>query len=477
MLFWRLSVLGCTVLCAGVLAACGGGSGSGAVAPSTAQSAAPAAAGQTSGTKIQVTIRRGAAAHKNTATSASSAQNVGAIARRSPQYVSTNTRGLQITVQSGTSSQSVYADLSSGSPLCTTSGNISTCTIAVPTLGAQETFTAFETDTTPSNEASSGYGTGFASNTNILAAISQAKDLTSQLGGAITIGLNLGPVVSFFFDCTPDDSVPTPLPQPSSPNFGIDETGFSNNGDQITNSRLVVTQGMAVNGALLPQFCDAADGFQDFAPSPAPFVDANASPVPIALAANSPTIGLAPIVNNGTPPPANAYAQSVSIPDDSYYWFNLYFVVGVNVAASYPATASNTIVVKNNLTAVNPFMGQTVNATSPTNGVLTYYVTAIAASPLTLSAAVNTNTSTVVGTDEGAASGMATESGYNLGDSACKTTGGTTLAILTSVAPINPTTWQQSFDVVAGATAGTCTVFLFDNKAKTMTQPITVTVQ
>jgi hypothetical protein len=302
------------------------------------------------------------------------------------------------------------------------------------------------------------------------------RDLTSQLGGAITIGLNLGPVVAFFYDCTPGNSVPTPLPQPSSANFGIDRSGLNNTGNSNTSSRLVVTQGTAVNGALLPQFCDAATGYQDTAPSPAPFADVNASPVPITLAANSPAIGLAPIVNNGTPPPANAYAQSVSIPDDSYYWFQYYFVVGVNVAASYPATASNTIVVKNNLTAMNPFTGQTVNATSPTNGVLTYYVTAIAASPLTLPVAVN-NTSPVVGTDEGAASGMAAESGYNLGDSACKTTGGTTLATVISAAPISTSTWQQTFNVVAGAATGTCTVYLYDTRAQTMTQPITVTVQ
>jgi hypothetical protein len=474
MFFWRLSVLGGTVLCAGVLAACGGGSGSGAIAPSTAQSAAPAAFGQTAGTKIQVTIHRGTAARKNAAKSASSAR---ATSRRNPQYVSTGTQGLQVTVQSGTSSQSVYADLSSASPLCTTSGNISTCTIAVPTLGAQETFTAFETDTTPSGEASSGYGTGFSSTTNILAAISQAKDLTSQLGGAITIGLNLGPVVAFFYDCTPFASVPTPLPQASSANFGIDVTGFNHNGNSNASSRLVVTQGIAVNGALLPQFCDADGNWVDAAPSPAPFVDANASPVPITMAANSAAIGLAPIVNNGTPPPANAYVQSVSIADDSYYWFQTIFVVGVNVSTSYPATATNTIVVKNNLTALNPFTGQTVSSTSPANGLFTYYVAAIAAQPLTLNAAVSTSTSTVVGIDEGAFSGMAAESGYNLHDSNCNTANGTTLATLAPAGPINTTTWQQSFNIAAGATPGTCTVYLFDIAARTVTQPITVTVQ
>jgi hypothetical protein len=62
------------------------------------------------------------------------------------------------------------------------------------------------------------------------------------------------------------------------------------------------------------------------------------------------------------------------------------------------------------------------------------------------------------------------------GDENCNTGGGTTLA---TVAPgsMNTTTWLQTFTITGASNGtGTCTFYLFDLNALTLTQAVTVTV-
>ncbi|HTX56016.1 MAG TPA: hypothetical protein VMD47_02840 [Candidatus Acidoferrales bacterium] len=473
----RLSVLGAfggALICGVVLAACGGGGGSG-----HASGAIPAATSGSSNsgneTKILVTIRSGKAHAKVNAHA-----KVGGRAAKRPAYVSTNAEGLQISVTSGSTTQTVYADISNSSVLCTTSGNVRTCALSVPTLGAQETFIALEVDQTPTGEGANGYGTGFAgppNGPNILAAINQSENLSSQLGGPITVGLTLGPVVSFFYDCSSYWTPPTPLPQTYTANFGDDTSGFNNSGGYTAGGRIVVTAGVAATGTIIANFCDASGGYEDYATSTAPFVDVNTSPVPLTVTSSVSQVTVAPIINNGTPPPSTAYSTTASIPGDAYYWDNLYLVVAVNVSSSYPSTSASTITLNNNLTAVNPFTGETVNQLSPTGGSMPYYVAAIAASSYSFPSVAASGTATVTGTDEGARSGMDAESAYGAGDEDCNNGSGAPLATVAPSSSISTSTWQESFTISAGATAGTCTFYLYDTKAGTVTQPISVTVE
>jgi hypothetical protein len=379
--------------------------------------------------------------------------------------------GLQLTVSAtGIASQTVYADISSSSPLCSTSNDIETCVIALPTLATNEQFVALETDSIPSSENPSGYGAGFGTNSNILGAISQSK--TVQLGASNAIGLELGPVSGHFYDCSAGISAPASLPAVYSANFGIDSSVAN---DPTTGSRIVVTTGVAATGLIAPLFCNPGpdDNYTDYDTTPAPFVDVNGSPTPITLTSNASSLTLVPIVNNGTAPPASAYAQTASIANDGFVWFDCSFFVGVKTSVSFSGSA--TIVVNNNLTAINPFFSSPSSYAS----TMTYTVAAISVSPtaVTVSADGTTTTANVTGTDFGAINGMDAESAYPNYDYQCESSGGTVLAMIQSNGSINTTTWQQSFKVYGNNNGtGTCTFFVTDDQAETVTQPITVTI-
>lgn len=473
--FRHFCLIGGAVVSAAVIAACsGGGSSSTSTANPIPQVTSPGVltTGTANTTTLKLTIHRGVKTHAAKSGAASKARAVAG--SRKPAYVSTSALGLQLTVQSGAATHTIYADISPTSPLCTMNGQIETCAISIPTLGATETFTAMETDRAPTGLApSTGLGTGFPSGTNILASINQTQDLTAQLGGPVSVGLTLGPVVAFFYDCTPYGSAPAPAPSSTSQNFGVDQSGFNGAGSPTTNVRLVVTQGVAVAGSIQPDFCDPADGFFDYSTTPAPFADVNGSPTPITLTSNVADVTLAPMINNGTAPPTNAFTTTASIPTDAYYANNLYFVVPVHVAATYPSGATNTIVVKNNLTATNPFTGATVN--SVFGGTLVYTVVAIAATPTSLSVFTSA-TQSITGIDQGAASGMGAESSFTAHDGACLSSTGATLATVASAGSISTSNWQQPFTITAGAVPGSCTFSLYDITAETMTQPIQLTI-
>jgi len=454
---------GAALVCAALLVACGGGGGgSSPVAGGSLSGGDHSANAQSTGTRVTIVINRTPGkAHTQ------STPRRGAQASRRPKYLSTNAAGLQLTVSaSGVASQTVYADVSGSSPLCTTSSSIETCVITVPTLAASEQFSALETDSLPNSE-SAGYGTGFPTGSNILGAINASE--TVQLGGANAIGLELGPVTGHFYDCSGNQAPPASLPQPYGTNFGIDQS-TRNDDNYAIGSRIVVTGGVAVTGSMATEFCDPAGGYDDYDSTPAPFVDVNGSPTPITLTSNSSGLTLAPIVNNGTAPPTSAYAQTASIANDSYEWYDCVFEIGVKTSASFTAPA--TIVVNNNLTAINPF------TSSNYASAMTYTVVPITVSPTTATVSASGGTATVTGSDNSATSGMQATSSYAAdGDGYCMDSNSNILATVAQTASINTTNWTQSFQITGNSNGtGTCTFYLQDVNAGTVTQVVTVTV-
>jgi hypothetical protein len=174
--------------------------------------------------------------------------------------------------------------------------------------------------------------------------------------------------------------------------------------------------------------------------------------------------------------------------NDGYIWQSptpAFFFIGFSASSSFSSTTSGTTVtVNNNLSALNPFFS------TPTSyaQTMTYVVVPISASPTTATVAAASGTATVTGTDPGAYYGMDAESSYTAnngsywftsggGDESCNTSGGTQLATVSPTAGINTTNWTQSFTITgANNGTGTCTFYLFDMDALTVTQPITVTV-
>ena len=395
-------------------------------------------------------------------------------ATRNPKFISDNAEGLQITVAgSGVTSQTIYADVSGSSPLCTTSNSIETCVLNVPTLTASEQLTALEVDELPTGENSSGYGTGFPSGSNILGGIGASA--TVQLGASNAIGLQLGPVIASFYDCSPGLTPPTALPQTYSTNFGIDGSGVDNAGSGYNRaSRIVVTAGVASTGSIVPFFYDPSGDCEFYDTTPAPIVDVNGSPTPITLTSNFSGLTLAPIVSNGTAPPASAYVQNASISSEAYFWYDCFIsFVGVKASASLASPA--TIVLSNNLTALNPYL------TPPSSyaGSWTYTVVPISVSPTTATVSQASGTAMVTGSDYGAYHGMGAASSYaneQYGDYNCNTSGGTTLATVGAGA-LNTTNWTQPFTITGSSNGtGTCTFYLYDKLAGTVTQAVTVTV-
>jgi hypothetical protein len=403
---------------------------------------------------------------------------------RSPKYISDDAYGLQVTISAGAggASQAIYADISQGSVLCTPpSGDVSTCTIAIPTLGANEQFTILETDQTPQGDTN-GYGTGFASGTNIMGSVQQSQ--TIVLGSQNSVAMSVNPVAAYVYDCSfayGFYGVPHGFgqPVPYSTNFGIDPSGVNDN-DQ---ARIVVTAGVAAAGAVAPLFNPADGDCYDPDTNSAPFVDVNGSPEPITLsAANASAVSLVPIINNGTPPPAAAYTSSGSIPNDGYIWNDCFFLVGVKVASSL--STPQTVPVSNNLTALNAFL----SPPSSYANTYTYTVVPLSVSSYSVSVAANTST-TITASDYGAGdSGTDAESAWGANyftiyytgtldpDESCNDSSGTSLAYAYSNSPFNTTTGQQTIEIDAGSTTGTCTFYVLDIWSGVVTQPITVTI-
>ena len=455
--------LGASMLGAAALAACSsGGAGSSPAVSAPVGTSGSGDSGQILGSaRLTLTIGRTQRA-KPAQTS-----RRGTKGTRKPAYISTQAKGLQVAVSTtGTSpaTRTIYADLSSTSPLCTGAGSgSSTCTITIPTLAASELIVATEVDQPPAG-STNGYGTSFPTGSNILAVGTLTTTLT--LGTVASLTMGLGPVAGGpFYDCTFSTDGQPAAPPITTANYGFDGGQNSNPG------RIVVTAGVASAGLIEPEFGDAAnnEGYYEAPPSSAPFADVNGSPTPITVTGSSAAITFAPMVNNGTPPPTGAFTATASIPDDGYQWFNCFFVVAVHVAANISGTV-NSVTVNNNLTALNPLL----NPPAAYPQTFVYPLAAVTASVMGSPAVTGTVTAQATGTDYLATNGMDAESVPGATDEQCKN-GGTVKATVAPSGAISMTTWQQAFTITPVA-AGTCTFDLYDTNTGIPTLAVSVTV-
>ena len=367
-----------------------------------------------------------------------------------------------VSTTSPSATKTIYADISPGSSLCTpATGAVITCTLTIPTLGASEQIVATEVDQAPLNVAN-GYGTAFPTGSNILA----VGTGSATVSGAASLTLGLAPVAGgLFYDCTGTYDPPGGPP--------LATTNFGEAQGEYNPGRIVFTAGVASEGLIENEFEDAAsptEGFDDYDTTPLPFVDVNGSPTPITITAASSGLSFAPMVNNGTPPPAGAFTTTASIANDSYEWEDCVFVIAVKVAANFSGTSS-TVTLNNNLTAPNPFLSPP--AAYPQT--FTYWVSALTASAVTGSPAVTGPVlGYVTGTDYKAVNGMDAGSVVGANDERCKDGAGTVDA---NVIPesINTTTWQQVFRISPLA-AGTCTFVLYDLDTGVPTQTVSATI-
>lgn len=464
-------IVGIGVAGVAALAACsGGGSSPNPIAPITSQ--APGS-GSTSPTttgsmKLTLTINRNPQSTKRPFAASRSARR-GTAATRKPQYISQHpVSGLQISVSANGTTKTVYADISAGtsgppvvpeSPLCTTTSGVETCTITVPTLGSSETISATEVDQPPTNEVTSGngagYGSGFPTNSHVLA----AGSTTATVAGGASLALGLGPVIAsgndtgclFFFP----SSSPT-----SNYNGDYDYTSYP--------GRFVVTAGVAQAFLDCIVWYDASGATGDSNATPVPLSDVNGSPEPYTITSSAQHIGVefyTPAELNATFPPATPgpSATVAQVPDTSYN-FGTFFVYGLAVDGQQPAVA--TIVESNNLSAtLSPYVTATPYASSETLGVATLTV-----SPATSSVSLSgTDTTTITATDYLGSGGLSpfgsvnnTIGRQNAGECISTSDGVTPLASVAAVGAISTTTWQQAFQVT-GTAQGTCSFVLSDN--------------
>jgi hypothetical protein len=466
--------LGGALLAASLLAACGSGaSSSNSPLPNTGNSSASNPVPAKSGLQITLKVPNGAS--RSSITSASTG-------REHPLYVSAAARGLEIGVSAGANSQTVYADISSTSPLCQTQGSYRTCTITVPTLGTTEAITGYEADEAPSNEQN-GYGNGFQTpgpsqspGPHLLAIGSATAKITSP-GSVNQVSMGLQPIAAQLVDG-------------GATTGGQDSANF-----QELNGRVVVTA-LGASASPLPlqavqiypydaNDCGAACLLED--PTPLPFVDVNGSPEPIKASSSSTAIVLGvhsppspvPTLTPPTPGPV------ISIPNDGYQWGYgaLVLNLDINAQALNPASPPATVTVTNDLSATppSPFIG------GPYTSTLTYTIAAIGASSpnpasISLSGTNGSTTASVTGTDMGApSSGIGAESTFTYQNT--QTSGNcmdnvTSTQVDAAVSPAgsyDPTTGTQQFTIAAVA-QGTCTFYLYDVETSVVTSPVSVTV-
>jgi hypothetical protein len=445
---------GGALLAAAMLAACGGGSTPGSL-PSTGNSANGSVPSSTkSGVKITLKIHR--ATHSQSRVRAASKQ----AGRERPQYISQSAMGLQLVISAnaGAASQTIYADISQGSPLCSPLvGNVQTCTIVAPILGTSETFVATELDQKPVNEAN-GYGSAPTVSTNVLAV--GTASTTVNPGTAVSISLGLSPVVAKFFDA------------------GATTAGFDF-GDVYGSGRIVVTGNTALGTqGIAVQFNDASNANIFGDPTPLPFVDVNGSPQPVSVTVSPNPLPTGSITLAQYPLPSGASAStSFSIGDDSDEQSGALFLFSLYINN---LTAPATITFNNNLSALNNFL----QPPAPYGNSLVYNVVPISATapsgPISVS---GDTTATVTGSDYLASAGMDAESAYNAKNRICLDANGTTTdATVASTGAIDTTHWTQTFTITPNAAinplaqATTCTFVLYDLATGVVTQPITVTV-
>jgi len=470
-----VSLLGAATLAAATLAACGGGGGGTHATPLGAAPTSTPLGSPASTARITLTIpENGTQSHKPGAR----LRHAAAAGKRVPKYIDNYaTKGLQIIVTAGSSTQGVYVDVSGSSPvtLCTTTNDIETCTLTVPVLAASETLTVTAVDVTPTAEGTNGnlpgYGSGF-SGADVLSVGTTTATLVA--GQTTPISLVLGPVMAQLYDCGWNI-----IANASGDYEAVDNAqGTGLQAGNTPANRILFTQGTAGSLYQSPTTNDYDYDTPTWS-SPAPaFVDVNAMPEAVTATSSLQHVGLYAVPAPGgtlngwpTPGPSYTYTPTVSFPDFSWAWQYGYSTV---MAISYDGSASagGTIVVSNDLSATTSLV------TTPYTTTMTYYVAFVGASPtaLTLETSVlaSDHTGTVTGSDfEAAAQGMEAGSTTGSGNGNCDS-GGTTLATIVA-GTMNTTTWTQPFTVTA-TTAGTCTFYLSDVFSGQPSQQVTVTI-
>jgi len=477
------------LLAAAMLAACGGGGGSTSHVPSTGSPSGVGAAQPQSGARITFMIPAPPAQKKS---SAARVRRSGA--SRSPAYISYRAKGLQITVTSGSASQTLYYGVpgpifendgvANGSGCVVVSAGTS-CTYIVPSLGTTETISALEVDQQPNGYSSSTLqGTAFPSNARVLAVGSTSATLTA--GALTTVPLSFNPVIASFFD----DGCVT-----NSSSIGVDTRGHR-----------IVTSGASTSPAEYednPEVVDAG-GYQILptsSASPQPFVDVNGSAVPFTITASSSHLGLyaetAAQAAGSSPIPSQAsFPTSVSIANTSAQ-YNYDDCGGFLLAVGWdgsPLVAGSTVTYSNNLTATPPsFTGSPVPNVSPTPSTYafsaTYSVVQISAAPATVNLSTDgtsgyPSSATVTASDAGTQNNMylyptrATTDYYVVntgGTIACNTSDGTAIATITVGGMVNG---SESFAIAAdtglSAPNYTCSFYLEDHYSGVNTNLVTV---
>jgi hypothetical protein len=453
----RLPISILAVAAAALFAACGGGGG-GTSGVGGSTSALPngnsnTGAQPTSGVRVVLTYNANSGAGRQV----HSALRVAAGQSRRPQYVSYDARGLQLTVTSGSASQTLYYYIAYNSSVCTEVSYAVTCSLNVPTLGATETIAGIEVDQTPTNLVqSSGLGTGFPANSGVLARGSTT--VTLNAGGYTQVALSMNPVLSKWYDC------------------GFDNYNTNMNEDGATN-RVVVTGNVASSNTfdVVPndyEYDTIFPGYDAGVYVAQPFVDVNAAPVPATGVSNSQHLTLFPLPGaTPSPAPPYAYVASASFPDSSFVSKYYY---GFQVALHYDgqAASASTLTFANNLTATPPpFLASpnpsytSVPASYATT--LAYQVVPISVSPATLNLSANGSaTGTVTASDAGANQSMSINQ--------CLSAGNAQLATVTSNGAL--ANGSEAFTVTAGTTPGMCTFTLADYYSGVVTNAVTVTL-
>jgi hypothetical protein len=456
----RLPILTLAIAAAALFAACGGGGGTSS--PGGSSPALPNGAGnagtQSSSSGVTVTLTY----HRNAVAGSSLVHRTlrvgSAQARRSPTYVSYSANGVQLTVTSGSASQTLYYSIAYNGPLCSEQNDSVTCTLSVPTLGSTETISAIEVDQQPTNlSGATGLGTGFPSNSGVLARGSTTVAVNA--GGYTTVALSLNPIIGNWYDC------------------GFDNYDQNMNEDYSTN-RIVVTSGIASSNILQPIPADydgywIGPGYNNGAYVGQPFIDLNAAAVPATATSTSQHVTLFAIAALASPTPAPPYAgtQTQSFPNTGFLTLNC--CGGLQLAVNYDgqSAAQSTLTLANNLTATPPPF--TASPTPSNPPVPTSYATARAYQVVPISV---TPTSLSLPAD-GSSTGMVTASdagaNQNMGFNQCVNGSNTQLATVSGGTISNG---SATFTVTAGTTPGTCTFTVYDSYSRVVTNAVTVTL-
>jgi hypothetical protein len=468
-----------TIAGALLLAACGGGGGSSSttrsglpsVTPTGAPSSSPVSpTGKT--TKLTFTINR----KPHTAKLPWAMSAKATATKRTPKYISYAANGMRIVITAGAQTSTLYADLANGpyNPLCaegTAANNYSeTCTIAIPMLAASESIAVTEVDQDPQN-ITNGYGTGFATNANVLA-VGSATATAASVGttGVTLIGLSpvigglmsedAGPFNAFVAQDGLAGRIVVAAGQPQLDIAAVvfyDEDGYSDDGDQTPLSFA------DINGTAVAPTVEALDG------SGAPTQHVLVYPYRNVNFENDPYI-YAQV--NGTPvvPPTGGLVQSAPMPTDDYLWEGSEFITAFSYDGSTPpaATPYYQIGVANNLTVSPASVGFSASNggdpyTTSSFMMIAPMSQAIASTSLTVNS-VSQTTVTDYGSVDGIAAAPCEDANGNVG-----------VAAIAPNPAYDPTSGTESFAIVPVA-AGSCTFNFSDGDTGLPLPAVTLTV-